>query len=84
MFCGRAKIAATWVWGIRCNMPNDLKTDPDLIRRLEAAARHVLTRSEIHKQRVSFIYGNLPSDSPITRHQVEVAVAKIEGAPEAA
>lgn len=60
-------------------MPTDLKTDEDLLRRLAEAARQVLTRAELHQQRVSFIYGNLPSDSPITRHQIEEALARIDG-----
>lgn len=56
-----------------------IKTDETLLRRLHDAARRVLTKNELHRQRVSFIYGNLPEQSTITRNQIEEALAKIEG-----
>lgn len=61
-----------------------LKTSDNLLAKLRAAAGRPLTREELRRQRVSFIYGSLPNDSSITRHQVEEAIAKIEGEPVAA
>lgn len=62
------------------HMPKDLKTDQALLQRLEAAAHRHVGREELHRQRVSFIYGNLPKESTITRHQIEERLARIEGA----
>lgn len=63
----------------RCCMPVNVKTDEELLKRLEAAATRALTRDELRRQRVSFVYGNLPTDSTITRHQVEQELGLIEG-----
>lgn len=60
-------------------MPIDIKTDQALLNRLVEAAQHIVGREELRRQRVSFIYGNLPTDSTITRHQIEEALARIEG-----
>jgi hypothetical protein len=61
-------------------MPHDLKTDAGLLKRLEQAAHHKMTREELHQQRVSFILGAMSKDSTVTRHQVEEILAKGEGA----
>ena len=58
---------------------NRIQSNEELLRRLHEAASRVLTKEELHRQRVSFIYGNLPPDSTITREQVEKAIARIEG-----
>ena len=63
---------------------SNIKTDQLLLDRLESAAKHVLTKDELYRQRVSFVYGNLPKESTITRLQVEAALAKIEGETKAA
>lgn len=55
------------------------KTSEELLRRLQEAAKRTLTKDELHRQRVSFIYGNLPDDSPITRNQIESVLARSEG-----
>ncbi len=60
-------------------MPIMQKTDEKLLGLLEKAAKQSVTRDELHRQRVSFIYGNLPSDSTITRQQVESVLARFEG-----
>jgi hypothetical protein len=57
----------------------DLKTDEALLNRLHKATVQSATKEELHKQRVSFVYGNLPDDSTITKQQVEAALARIEG-----
>jgi Ca2+-binding EF-hand superfamily protein len=62
-------------------MPNNLKTDHILLDRLEQAARHQMTREELHQQRVSFILSAMSDDSTVTRHQVEEILAKAEGVP---
>ncbi len=60
-------------------MTNQPKTDPALLERLTRAAKHEMTAEEIRRQRVSFVYGNLPQDSTLTRHQVAAALARLEG-----
>lgn len=61
-------------------VPIDLKTDLDLLNRLQSAARRSPTKQELDAQRVSFVYGNMPKESSMTRHQVEEALARFEGA----
>jgi hypothetical protein len=56
-----------------------IKTDPELIRRLEASAKRQLSKDEVRAQRVSFVYGNMPQESSMSRNQVEAIIAKIEG-----
>lgn len=58
-------------------MPNDIKTDSDLLRRLRTARG--LTRDQLLQQRISFIYGALPGDSTITRQQIENTLREVEG-----
>ena len=60
-------------------MPMELKTDARLLERLHRAAQHQMTAEELRRQRVSFVYGGLPQGSPMTRHDVEVALARLEG-----
>lgn len=60
-------------------MPEQPKTDPKLIERLEQAAKHDMTPAEIRRQRVSFVYGNLPHEHPMTKLQVAAAIARLEG-----
>lgn len=61
-------------------MPTDIKTDGALLERLQKAARHEMTVDELRRQRVSFVYGNLPEGSPMTRNEVAVALARHDGA----
>lgn len=60
-------------------MPNDIKTEPSLLKRLHASAGKSLTREQMFKQRVSFIYGSLPQDSTITRQQIVEVLSGEEG-----
>lgn len=60
-------------------MPNEPKTDGKLLERLQRAAQHEMTVDELRRQRVSFVYGNLPENSPMTKNQVEAALARLEG-----
>lgn len=57
-----------------------LKTDKALLERLEESAKKPMTRDELKRQRVSFVYGNLPNDSEITRDRVEKKLESNEGA----
>ena len=41
-----------------------------LIERLKAVAGQKLSREEIFEQKVSFVFGNQPSKSTVTREQV--------------
>jgi hypothetical protein len=60
-------------------MTNGPVTDKDLLARLKAAARREMTAEEIRSQRVSFVYGNLPKGNPMTKDQVAVVLARLEG-----
>lgn len=61
-------------------MTTDLKTDAKLIRRLQESASKPVTKAELTRQRVSFVYGNLPKDSAVTRERVAARIKKNEGA----
>lgn len=61
-------------------MPKELKTDSALLEKLTQAARREMSVEEISRQRVSFVYGNLPDKNTMTRHEVEVALRRLEGA----
>jgi hypothetical protein len=61
-----------------------LKTDPALLARLTKAATQPATKEELHQQRISFVLGNLPTGSQITREQVEAALARADGETKAA
>ena len=58
-------------------MPHDIKTDVNLLRRLTTPM--AVSREQLLRQRVSFIYGALPQDSTITRHQIEETLKRGEG-----
>lgn len=47
------------------------KTDPDLLRAIRAAAEQTMTPTEVWDQRISWCMGMLPSDSTLTRPEVE-------------
>lgn len=59
-------------------MPTNLNTDQGLLQRLSAAAARGVTPDERRRQRVSFVYGNLPKESEMTKHQVEEALSHID------
>lgn len=61
-------------------MPTSITTDPALIERLRQTANKPLTAEQKLRRRVSFIYGALPTDSTITREQIEEILAKGEAA----
>lgn len=47
-----------------------LKTDPQLLSRLERAAKCKPSSREIAEQRVSFVYGSMKDSSGVTRERV--------------
>ena len=51
----------------------------NLIQRLKEVAGQKLSRKEIFAQKVSFVYGNLPSRSTVTREQVINHLREHEG-----
>ncbi len=63
-------------------MRAEITTDEALLARLRRAALMPIDRRQLHTQKVSFIYGNLPHDSTVTRAEIETALDTIEGTPE--
>jgi len=56
------------------------KTDPDLIRLLEKAAKHKMTPRETWIQRVSFAYGQMmDAPNPPSKEEVERQATKLYG-----
>lgn len=55
-------------------MPPELKLDPEIAKLIEKAKAHVITEEEAHKQRVSYIVGNMPTKSKATTGDVEQAI----------
>jgi hypothetical protein len=59
-------------------MPNNLQTDIALIERLRAAAKRGVSLAERKQQRLSFVYGNLPKGSAMSKVDVERALSRID------
>jgi len=55
------------------------KTDETLLKRLRESARKPLTKAQIAEQRISWVYGNLPNDSTLTRDEVARIIKTHEG-----
>jgi hypothetical protein len=60
-------------------MPADIKTDAALLKKLADCVKAQVSEEQLHKQRVTFIYGRLPAGSGITVAQIEAALAKADG-----
>ena len=56
-----------------------LHTDAELLERLRLAAQRPMTREEVREQKISWVLGNLPFDSTVTRKEVEAAIDRHEG-----
>jgi len=54
-------------------------TDDRLLELIEEARNHVMTPREKWQQRVSFVYGNMPFSSTVTREQVEAQITEEYG-----
>jgi hypothetical protein len=50
---------------------------PELDRLLEQARKTTVTDEQLHEQRVSFVYGNAPTDSGITKDSARKAADRI-------
>ena len=57
----------------------ELKTRDSVLKALEAARHHRPTPEELHRQRVSFIFGSLKDSSNVTRERIESILASKEG-----
>lgn len=55
---------------IKGQVKSDPALDPELARLLLASKDYVMTTEEAFEQRVSFVYGQLPDESPLTKEQV--------------
>jgi hypothetical protein len=55
------------------------QTDEVLLERLRESARRPLTKREVAAQRISWVYGNLPDDSTLTRDEVARIIEAHEG-----
>ncbi len=56
------------------------KTDKGLLKRLQESTKKPPTKEQLHRQRVSFVFGNLPNNSTLTRDQVAKKIRMNEGA----
>ena len=61
-------------------MSLSVETDEALLRRLSEEATAQLSKEDLKKQRVSFVYGNLPNGSAISREMVVDRITENEGA----
>jgi hypothetical protein len=59
-------------------MPTNLVTDQGLLQRLTAGAARGVSTEERRRQRVSFVYGNLPKGSAMSKMQVEKELERID------
>lgn len=59
-------------------MPTTLATDRNLLDRLAEAAKRGVSTAERKQQRLSFVYGNLPKGSAMTKHEVEKALQRLD------
>jgi hypothetical protein len=60
-------------------MPNEIRTDAALLARLRRAASMAMTGDQLRAQRISFIHGNMPHESTMSRDEIEKALDKHEG-----
>lgn len=56
-----------------------LQTNEKLIRALTDGAKKELSKRQVDRQRVSFVYGSLDERNDMTRQQVQSALEKHEG-----
>lgn len=55
-------------------MPVAILTDQGLLDRLSASARRPISHEAQRRQRVSFVYSNMPSEAGMTKQQVADAL----------
>jgi hypothetical protein len=66
------------------DMLKNLRSDPTLRDRLLEAGRPQLSKAEIGKQRLSFVFGNLPHDLKLSRGDVREIIESATGTESAA
>lgn len=55
----------------RKQFSGEIKTDPELLKALEASKQKPVTEQELKEQRISFAFGNAPADAKnITKDSV--------------
>ncbi|MEM9086048.1 MAG: hypothetical protein AAGB23_09015 [Pseudomonadota bacterium] len=59
-------------------MGNELVTDVNLLQRLAEAAKRKVSAHERRQQRLSFVYGNLPKNSDMTKSDVARALRQVD------
>jgi hypothetical protein len=57
-------------------MPKPIQSRADLVSRLREGTGQEVTSEQLDEQKVSFIYGNLPASSSITRDQVAARIVR--------
>jgi hypothetical protein len=62
----------------------DLKSSDELLLQLHLAAERELTSEELHRQRISYIYGTLKDDNTVTRARIDEVLSELEGRKSAA
>lgn len=60
-------------------MVDTLQTDPELLSRLRESAKTPISKQEREQQKISFVYGNLPKGSAITKERVEKRIKEKNG-----
>lgn len=61
-------------------MPQPIASSPDLLQRLRESSDIEETPEQLDEQKVSFIFGNLPASSSISRDQVAARVVRSRAA----
>lgn len=59
-------------------MPENIPTPPDILERLCTPPAYPMTAQQAAAQRISFVYGNLPQSSTMTRQEVEARLSGTE------
>ena len=54
----------------------------ELEEKMKRAGRSKMTKAEVRAQRISWVYGNLPKNSPLTREDVARIVDERDGVDE--
>lgn len=60
-------------------IPKSSKKDKTLEQKLKRVAGKPMTKEEVRRQRVSFVYGNWPIRDSITREEVEKMLDRYDG-----
>jgi hypothetical protein len=64
--------------GVSGMIPDSIATKPQILEML-LQTRKPSTRADLLAERVSYIYGNLPGSSEVTRDKVQARLTELEG-----